>query len=208
MALILALARNLPWAFDHVRKGGWDRDQFRGRQLLGKTLGLIGFGRLGKIVAKYAKAFGQNVIAHDPYVPPKVFKRLGVKRVDLKSLLKNSDIVSLHAAHTPETDKLLKEEHFRLMKPAAYFVNTARGEIIDENSLLKALQNKWIAGAALDVMTAERGDASHLRNNPLLRYSVTHNNLLIVPHLGGATFEAMQITEDFVADLVKKFFKR
>mgnify|MGYP001594210649 CR=1 FL=1 len=93
------------------------------------------------------------------------------------------------------------------MKSTAYLINTARGELIDEKALLKALQKKWIAGAALDVMCNEVGGA-HLKNNPLLEYAKTNNNLLIVPHLGGATYEAMQVTEDFIADLVKKHFKK
>ncbi|MBI2024696.1 MAG: hypothetical protein HYT03_01205 [Candidatus Harrisonbacteria bacterium] len=208
MALLMASVRKLPWAFDHVREGGWDRNLFKGNQLLGKTLGIIGFGRLGKIVAKYARVFGMDVVACDPHLAPKVFSRYGVRRVSMEELFKRSDIVSVHASLTNETTNLIKEKHFRLMKPTAHLINTARGEIVDEKALLKALKNKWMAGAALDVVWNEAGDGSHLKGNPLLAYARENQNLLIVPHLGGATYEAMQVTEDFIADLVKKYIKK
>lgn len=208
MALLMASVRKLPWAFDHVRGGGWDRNLFKGNQLLGKTLGILGFGRLGKIVAKYAKVFGMKVIACDPHLAPKVFTRYGVKRVDMENLFKKSDIISVHASLTDETTNLIREKHFRLMKPNVHLINTARGEIIDEKALLKALKNKWLAGAALDVLWDERGDGAHLKNNPLIEYAKANNNLLIVPHLGGATYEAMAVTEDFIAELVKKHLTR
>lgn len=208
MALILALVRKIPWAHQHVLSGGWKRDLFKGNQLVGKTLGLIGFGRLGKIVARYAKAFGMNVIAYDPHLATGVFRRAGVRRAALPQLLRASDIVSLHASLTDATKNLLREKHFRRMKPTAYFINTARGEIVDEAALLKALKNKWIAGAGLDVIWNERGDGKHLKGNPLLAYAKTHRNLIIVPHIGGATYEAMAVTEDFIANLVKKALHR
>lgn len=205
MALMLSLIRNVPWAFEHVKQGGWNRDLFKGRQLLGKTLGLVGFGRLGKIVARYAKVFGKNVIAYDPHVAKNVFKRHGVLRVSsLEDLFRKSDIISVHAALTDETKNLIQERYFKAAKPGAYLINTARGEIIDEAALLRALKDKRIAGAALDVLWNESGDGRHLKNNPLVDYARTNSNLLIVPHLGGATYEAMQVTEDFIADLVKK----
>lgn len=205
--LIFALARNLPWAFDHVKNGGWQRDLFRGHQLFGKTIGLLGFGRLGKLVAKYAHAFGMNVLAYDPYVAQNVFKRHKVERVAMDTLFKKSDILSVHAYLTDETKNLIQEKHFRLMKPSAYFVNTARGEIVNEGALLKALQKKWIAGAALDVLHNESIDGSHLKGNQLVDYARASQNLIIVPHIGGATFEAMEVTQDFIAELVLKFFK-
>lgn len=208
MALIFALVRKIPWAHEHVMSGGWNRDLFKGNQLIGKTLGLIGFGRLGKIVARYGKAFGMKILAHDPYLASRVFARYGAHRVALEQLLRSSDIVSLHVSLTEATKNLLREKHFRLMKPAAYFINTARGEIIDEAALLKALQKKWIAGAALDVIWNERGDGKHLKNNPLVAYAKTHRNLIIVPHIGGATYEAMAVTEEFIADQVKRYVHR
>lgn len=208
IALILALVKNIPWSFDDVKRGKWDRDSFRGHQLIGKTLGLIGLGRLGKIVARYAKAFGMKVIASDPNVSRNVMLQRGVKKVSLDELCKASDIVSLHTSYSPQNGKFFGRKFFRIMKPEAYFINTARGELTDERALLEALNKKWIKGAAIDVMTNERGNGSHLRGNPLLTYARKHRNLLIVPHLGGATYEAMQITEDFIANLVLEHFRK
>jgi D-3-phosphoglycerate dehydrogenase len=102
---------------------------------------------------------------------------------------------------------MVKEKHFRMMKPTAHLINTARGEIIDEKALLKALHRKWIAGAALDVIWDEAGDGSHLKGNPLMTYARTSQNLIIVPHIGGAAYEAMHVTEKFIANLVKKYCK-
>lgn len=207
LALMMALVRNIPWSFEDVKKGNWNRDKWRGHQFIHKTLGLLGCGRLGKIVAKYGKALGMKIISADPHVDEGVMKRYGVEKVPMDKLFKDSDILSIHVSLEPDTQNLVKEKHLKMMKPTAYLINTARGEIIDEKALLKALQKKWIAGAALDVMWNEVGGA-HLKNNQLLNYSITNNNLLIVPHLGGATYEAMQVTEDFIADLAKKHFEK
>lgn len=219
-ALMLALVRNLPWAFDHVKAGGWQRDLFKGNQLLGKTLGIVGLGRIGKITARFGKIFGMNIIAYDPYLSHAVFKRNGVERIiELKNLMKVADIISLHPTlHFVREKrggkvfqrnvKMIEDAHFKAMKPNAFLINTARGEIIDEKALLKALKQKWIKGAALDVIWNERGDGAHLKNNPLVAYVRKNKNLIIVPHLGGATYEAMQITEEFIADLVKKYFRK
>lgn len=208
IGLILALVRNIPWAFDAVKNGSWSRMPWRGRQLYQKTIGLIGFGRLGRIVARYARAFGMKTISYDPYVSGGLMKKFGVKKAGLDALLKNSDIVSLQAALTAQNHNLLKERHFRLMKPTAVLANTARGELIEKGILEKALKNKWIAGAAVDVMWDERSNGSHLKNNPLLEYAKRNKNLIIVPHIGGATYEAMAVTQDFIAELVKRYFKK
>lgn len=202
MGLVFASLRNLPWAFEHVKGGGWKRDLFKGRQLFGKTIGLLGFGRLGKIVAGYAKAFGMNAIAYDPYVPRAAFARHGARRVSLRALFRDSDILSVHVYLTDETKNMVQEKHLRLMKPHAHLINTARGEIIDEKALLTALKRKWIAGAALDVLANESADGAHLVGNPLVQYARDHRNLIIVPHIGGATYEAMQVTQEFIAELV------
>ena len=135
-------------------------------------------GRLGKIVAKYAKALGMKIIAADPNVDEKTMKRYGATKVSMEQLFKDSDILSLHVLLDENTQNLVKEEHLRMMKPSAYLINTARGEIIEKGALEKSLENKWIAGAAIDVMWDEAGDGSHLKNNSLLDYAKTHNNLL------------------------------
>ncbi len=203
VGLILALARKIPWAFEDVKKGHWRRDIWKGHQLYGKTLGLFGCGRLGKLVARHAKTFGMHVIGYDPYISAEKMKRAGIKKTGEDDLFKNADIVSVHALLTDETRDIITKKHLRMMKPTAYLVNTARGEIIEACALERALEKKWIAGAAIDVMRDEWADGSHLRKNPLLEYAKTHDNFIIVPHIGGATYEAMHATEEFVAELVK-----
>ncbi|MFY9493265.1 MAG: 2-hydroxyacid dehydrogenase [Minisyncoccia bacterium] len=207
-ALILSLSRNIPWAFDDVKKGGWDRIKWRGHQLKGKTIGLLGFGRLGRIVAKYAKAFDMSVLACDPNVSAGFMKGRGVAKVSMEDLFKESDIVSLHVLLTDDTHNLVKEKHLRSMKPSAYLINTARAELVENGVLEKALKQKWIAGAAVDVMWDEKGDGVHLKNNSLVDYARKNKNLIIMPHVGGATFEAMEVTQDYIADLVSKHLKR
>jgi D-3-phosphoglycerate dehydrogenase len=202
-ALILALVRNIPWSFDYVKNGGWNRLEWRGHQLMNKTIGLLGFGRLGRIVARYAKAFNMKILACDPNVSGAFMKSRGATKVDMEELFKKSDIVSLHVLLTDETQNLVKEKHLKSMKPMAYLINTARAELIEKGVLEKALKNKWLAGAGVDVMWDEEGDGSHLKNNPLLEYAKKNKNLIILPHIGGATFEAMETTQDYIAELVK-----
>lgn len=207
MALLLGLVRNIPWSFDAVKHHhSWNRVPWRGRQLYQKTMGIVGFGRLGRIMTRYARAFGMSVIAYDPYVSVSLMKKMGVKKVELGKLLKESDVVSIHALLTDTNYNLLKSGHLKMMKPTAFIVNTARGELIEKGALETALQKKWIAGAATDVMWDEYSDGRHLKNNALLKYAKTHSNLIIVPHIGGATFEAMAVTQDYIAELVKKYF--
>lgn len=205
LGLIIMLMRNLPWGFDAVRRGRWDKNKLYGHELHGKTLGLIGFGRLGSMVAKFGRSFGMRVIACDPQVPAAVMARAGAKKVLMEALFRAADAVSNHVLLTEKTHNLVKRRHFRLMKPTAYYINTARGELNDERALLEALQKKWIAGAALDVLASEDPKGRHVRNHPLVRYARTHKNLIIVPHLGGATFESMQKTEEFIAGKIAYF---
>src|SRR3989344_3771627 len=188
------------------KKKNWNRDAWRGHQFIHKTLGLLGCGRLGKIVAKYGKALGMRILGTDPNIDAGTLTRQSIEKVLMEKLFRESDIVSVHVSLEPDTHNLVQEKHLKMMKSTAYLINTARGEIIDEKALLKALENKWIAGAALDVMRDEVG-GKHLKNNPLVKYAKTHDNLLIVPHLGGATYEAMHVTEDFIADLIKKYVR-
>lgn len=207
IALILALLRRIPWAMRSLERGEWDRKKYGGHELFGKIIGLIGFGRLGRMVTNYSRAFGMKVIAYDPYVSAKEMSSCAAHKVALPFLLKNADIVSLHAVYNDQTYGMLKEKHFRLMKPAAVFINTARGEITDENALLKALENFWIAGAAVDTLANESPDGAHLINNPLVEYAKKNENLIIVPHLGGATKEAIDRTQIYISELVVKAIK-
>lgn len=205
LGLMLALVRKIPQAHEHVKAGGWNRDAFKGHQLSEKTLGILGLGRLGKIVAKYGQALGMNVLACDPHVESDAMSRHSAEKVSMEELFKRSDILSVHVLLTDATQNLVKTDHLKLMKPEAYLVNTARAEILEKGALEKALAEKWIAGAAVDVMWDEEGSGAHLADSELWKMAKSgKHNLIIVPHTGGATYEAMQITEEFIADLVKR----
>lgn len=205
LGLMLALARKIPQAHEHVKAGGWDRDQFRGYQLAGQTLGILGLGRLGKMVASYGKVLGMKVLACDPVLDVDTMTRHSAEKVSMDELFKRSDIVSLHVLLTDATQNLIKEDHLKMMKPTAHLVNTARAEILEKGALEKALKEKWIAGAAVDVMWDEEGSGKHLPESELWKMAKSgRHNLIIVPHIGGATYDAMQITEEYIADLVKK----
>lgn len=188
-ALVLALARHIPWAFDAVKEGRWDRARYGGRELQGKTLGIVGHGRLGRMVAGYGRAFGMRVIAHDPAGAG------DVESVSLHDLLGLADVVSIHCTFDETTRGLLGASELALMRPDAVLVNTARGEIVDEQALLAALESGALAGAAVDTLAGERGDGSHVADHPLVRYARSHENLLVLPHLGGATAEATERTQ-------------
>ncbi|MDO8467212.1 MAG: NAD(P)-dependent oxidoreductase [bacterium] len=205
LALILALARKIPQAHEHVKAGGWNRDQFKGHQLAGQILGILGLGRLGKMVARYANSLGMKVIAADPAVDANAMSRHSAEKVSMEELFKKSDVLSVHVLLTEATQSLIKEDHLKLMKPTAHFINTARAEIVEKGALEKALRENWIAGAAVDVMWDEEGSGAHLAKSELWDIAKGgQHNLIIVPHIGGATYDAMQITEEFIADLVKK----
>ena len=202
LGLMIMLTRNLPWGFDAVRRGRWDKEKLYGHELNGKTLGVLGFGRLGSMVAKMARSFGMKIVACDPYVPKSAMARAGAVKVSTDELFRKSDAVTVHVLLTDKTRALVKRRHFKLMKPSAYFINTARGELVDEKALLEALEKKRIAGAALDVLSNEDPEGRHVRRHPLVRYAKRHQNLIIVPHLGGATFESMAKTEEFIAEKI------
>lgn len=206
--LIISLFRNIPAAFDDVKASRWKSSFWSGHQLIGKTIGLLGFGRLGKIVARYAKVFNMKVIACDPNVSEKFMKSRGVVKVSMEELFKKSVIVSLHVLLTDQTHNLIKEKHLKSMKSSAYLINTARAELVEKDALYKALKNKWLAGAGIDVMWDERSDGSHLKKDPLWKYAKENKNLIILPHIGGATYEAMAVTQDYIAELVFGYLKK
>ncbi|RJQ36773.1 3-phosphoglycerate dehydrogenase [Candidatus Parcubacteria bacterium] len=208
IGLVIMLMRNLAAGYDAVRRGRWDKEELYGHELAGKTIGVIGFGRLGSMVARFARALGMRVLANDPYVSAATVRRGGGVKVSLERLLKESDVVSVHVLYTDAVKNLIGRKHFRLMRPQAIYINTARGELNDERALLEALQKKWIAGAALDVLANEDPKGGHVKNHPLVRYARNHRNLIIVPHLGGATFESMAKTEDFIAQKIVRTLKR
>jgi len=183
-ALILACARKLPAALAHVRSGGWERERIPALMLNGRQIGLIGCGRIGGWIARYAQAFGMRVVGYDPHVgvfPPEI------ARVPLDELLRSSDVVSVHVPLNEETKGLVSASLLDLAKPGAIVVNTSRGSIVDEAALLKGLQSGRIGAAGLDVLEGEPNIGSH----PLLRYARENDNLLITPHCGGFSPDAV-----------------
>lgn len=202
IGLMIMLSRNLHLGYQGILKEEWWKERAYGHELAGKTLGVIGFGRLGSMVTRYAKVFEMNVISCDPNVSEEEITKGGARKVSQEELLKTADIISIHVLHTPELNNMIGVNEFALMKPTAYYVNTARGELNDEVALLDALKEKRIAGAALDVLSGEDPTGAFLKGHPLVEYAKGHSNLVIVPHLGGATFESMAKTEDFIAEKI------
>ncbi|MEO1370757.1 MAG: NAD(P)-dependent oxidoreductase, partial [Acidobacteriota bacterium] len=192
-ALLLALVRRLPAAHDAVRTGHFDRDRFRGGELCGKRLGLVGLGRVGRRVARYALAFDMRVSAYDP-APLRAVEGVDFKD-SLDALLLGSDILSLHPPLDASTRGLIGERQLALLPAGAALVNTARGELVDEDALARALESGRLAGAALDVVHHERDPERRLRGRlgDMLRSG--RHNLLVTPHIAGATRESMAATE-------------
>jgi len=182
-ALILAVSRRIVEADRFVREGnfrGWEPRLFLGGDFYGKTIGIIGMGRIGKAVARRAKGFGMNILYYSRSSHPEVEKELGAQKVSLTELLSKSDYVTLHCPYTPETHHLLGEKELKLMKPSAYLINTARGKVIDEQALVRLLKAKAIAGAGLDVFYDEP------KINPKL---VKLENTVLLPHIGSASYK-------------------
>ena len=182
--LILACSRRAREALPHALSGRWNASEVRGRELLGKTLGVVGLGRLGTMVARFGNAFGMRVLGTD--VRPVQVN--GVDVVSLETLLRSSDIVSLHVHLDESTRHLIGRRELATMKPGGILVNTSRGGVIDEAALLRSLESRHLRAAGLDVLSGERSEdfASH----PLIEYARTHENLILTPHIGGATEEA------------------
>ncbi|MBI2584244.1 MAG: 3-phosphoglycerate dehydrogenase [Candidatus Aenigmarchaeota archaeon] len=191
--LMISLARKMHYAHTSASKGEWKREDFVQNGLGGKALGLIGFGRIGRLVCKIAKAFGMNVLAYDPYVEEKLISDNGAMPLSLEQLLGRGDFVSVHCNLGEDTRNLIDERRIRMMKPSAFLINTSRGGIIDEYALLKALKEKRIAGAALDVFEEEP-----LRNQELIKYARENANLVITPHIAGLTKEAVDNAAEII----------
>jgi D-3-phosphoglycerate dehydrogenase len=220
MGLILAEIRHIARAYHSLKIGRylgkpaereklpakkdviWELDgespykKFKGFELSGRTLGLIGLGSIGMRLAKLAKAFGMRVVAFDPYCGEERAREAHVKLLDLKEVLMLSDILSIHCKVTDETIGLIGKEQLALMKPTAYIINTARAAVIQEDALIEALQNKMIAGAALDVFWDEPLPANH----PLLMM----DNVTITPHLGGASYDVpVRHSQMMIEDVIR-----
>lgn len=183
LGLILALARNIPQAHQAVQAGEWSsRRQYIGSEVAGKTLGLVGYGRVGREVAARAQAFGMNVIAYDPYIDEADVRGTNVMLVDIDELLARSDFISLHAPLNEETKRLIGTDEILQMKDGVYLINTARGALIDEEAVAVGLRSGKIAGAAVDAFTREPPVGSPLMGLP---------NVITTPHLGASTREAL-----------------
>lgn len=200
--LLLALIRRIPHAFQSVLQSEWDRDAYKGHDLAGQALGIVGLGRIGERIARYGLAFGMRVLAYDPYRAGWVD---GVERVEsLPELLQQSSVLTLHVPLNEETRGMIGADELALLPQGALLVNTARGEVVDEAALLAALESGRLGGAALDVISGERSGGSP----DLVQYARRRENLLITPHIGGATVESMSATEVFMAKKFKDFWTR
>lgn len=199
--LTLSIVRNMPWSFDHVREGGWDYTLFRGRELQGRTVGIVGYGRLGSMYSRFARGFDMKVLAHDPFVK---IEDPWVEQVRLDALLKRSEIITLHIHLTPETRGMVDKGWFNRMK-GAYLINTSRGGLLDEKDLIAALKSGKVKAAGLDVLSGEiEGDMS---KHPLVRYAKTHKNVMITPHCGGMSIDGQEKAFTHAAGKLARFFQ-
>ena len=191
LALMLSMARSVPGASVSTKSGKWEKKKFLGNELRGKTLGIVGLGSIGREVVKRAKPFEMRILAHDPYVSSQSAQDLGIELVALPDLYQGSDYITLHVALTPETDHMLNAEAFGMMKPGVRIVNCARGELIDVEALGRAIENKQVAGAALDVFEKEPPGEM-----PLFALE----DVLATPHIAGSTEEAQEIVGVRIAE--------
>ncbi len=195
MGLLLSLVRHIPWAADSMRRGEWDRKKYEGTELRGKTIGIVGLGRIGGHVASLARAFGMTVVGHDPYLPPERAAELQVKILPLEQLLAAADVVTLHVALTDQTRHLINAERLGQMKATAILVNTARGELVDEAALAEAISGKRISGAAVDVFAQEPLPA----DSPLRKL----DRVILTPHLAASTAEAQDRVSQEISATVR-----
>ncbi|MBS7610471.1 hydroxyacid dehydrogenase [Candidatus Bathyarchaeota archaeon] len=199
VGLMIALARRIPFLNESMKKGSWLKDKGLGIELRGKTLGIVGLGRIGSRVARIAKAMGMKVLAYDPYVSRKKASELEVELVDLETLLRSSDFISLHVPLTKETWRLIGEREIQLMKPSAFLINTARGGIVDEEALERALKSGKLAGVALDVFQVEPPSLS--------KGLLDLDNVILTPHIGGFTREAQGRIAACIAEDIKRVIR-
>lgn len=197
-AMLMATARRIPQAYKSLTSGRWDRKAFRGVELKGKTLGVIGFGRIGIEVAKRAKAFQMKVVAYDPFLTEEKAKKSGVEKASLEEALRNADFVTVHTPLTKETHHLISSDQFKKMKTGVRIINCARGGIIDEKALYEAVCGGKVAGAALDVFESEPPTKSPLLTLP---------EVVVTPHLGASTAEAQENVAVDVSDEVLRILR-
>jgi D-3-phosphoglycerate dehydrogenase / 2-oxoglutarate reductase len=200
LGLMLCMARSIPQASASTKSGGWEKKKFMGSELRGKTLGILGLGYIGQEVAKRSRGFEMKIIASDPYADPAIAKGLGVSLVSLDELYAQSDYITLHVAITKETNKMLNDAAFAKMKTGVRIVNCARGELVDDAALARAIQSGKVAGAAIDVFETEPPPAG----DPLLALET----VLATPHIGGSTGEAQEIVGLRIVEQVVEYLQR
>ena len=193
MALLLAQARNIPAAHAALVDGRWERSQWEGVELSDKTLGIIGLGRIGRLVAQRALAFGMRLIGHDPFVTPDRARQMSVEVMDLDEVLARADFLTLHVAKTPDTMGMIGVESLKKVKPGIRIINVARGGIVDEQALADAVLDGRVAGAAIDVFAEEPTTESPLFGVP---------GIVVTPHLGASTAEAQDKAGQTIAEQV------
>lgn len=198
IAMLISLARNIPQATASMKAGKWEKKSFMGREVTGKTLGIVGIGRIGSIVANRAQGLKMKVIAYDPHMPAEMVEKIGVELVDLIELAKRADFITVHTPLTKETHHILSTEFFTNMKNDAMFIDCARGGVVDEEALYKALTEGQIAGAALDVFEKE---PTTLEATPLLGLK----NFICTPHLGASTSEAQENVASAIAEQIADY---
>src|SRR6266581_6417727 len=198
LALMLAMARHISRANELMHAGKWEKKSLQGTELRGKTLGIVGLGRIGMEVARRARAFGMEIIAHDPFVSSAVAKEQGIRTAKLEEVYASADYLTLHVGLTPQTTGMINADSLKMTKRGVRLVNCARGELVDESSLVQALKQGHVAGAALDVFEEEP-----LKNSQL----TTIENVILTPHIGGSTFEAQEAVGYQIALQVKEYLK-
>ena len=200
LAMMLSLARKIPQAHQKTSGGEWDRNSFKGVELYKKTLGVIGMGKIGTEVAKRAKSFGMNILGFDPYLTEERAKKLGIKKASLDLIAAESDFITIHTPLTNNTRGIINDEFLSKTKKGVRFVNCARGGIIDEKALVRAINTGHVAGAALDVFEKEPVTDPELLQNP---------NIIVTPHLGASTVEAQEkVAEEVSKEIIEIFEKQ
>lgn len=205
-ALILALVRKLPVATEYAKLGEWRgvESKLRGRELNGLTLGIIGFGRIGGNLARYANSMNMNILAFDPL--KKINETYVSQKNSYEDVLSNSDVVAVCVHLDSSTKEMVDKKWFKLMKQGAYFINTSRGEVINEDDLLESLNSGKLTGAALDVVQGEQTD--YFYNHKLIKYTRNNGNLIVTPHIAGLTYESETKTANFSIKLISDYFKK
>ena len=193
-SLLLSLSRKVIPAYNSVLSGKWNRESFRGNSLKGKNLGIVGLGRLGKIMRNYAESFDMNVFYTDPYLDG---------GLELNHLLELSDFVSIHVPLNYETTGMFDKEKFTIMKQSSFLVNTSRGKVVNEKDLIQALESNEIAGYGTDVLSDELKFDKEI-SSPLIDFARKNDNVIITPHIGGMTEESRNLTDIFISEKILK----